>query len=175
MKIGKDYEVSIPGSEQMEQREQEMIQKIAERIITLLDDLKQPATIIEIEEFNRTEFKVSWRMILAKLAEGSNCSELGLMAAHNSLLFETGGVQNYEATNHDNATENYDGTIKVRVKLPAVYDSERQCHGPNEETAYKILRQAYMVYYEEILRYYPEWTTKYLNAPIYVSLPLEHV
>ncbi len=173
MSIGEEYELLIPDTATMEEQERTMIQAIAENIVAVLTLLGDFPFVMEFEERDLARTTATWSMIFFRRPNDEAKIAMSTMSPKSAIIFETKGQQEYEAENLKDADENYTGKITVSVRLRAVYDDVKGCFTQDEPLASTLLRLGFAHYYEEILRFYPEWKTNYKNAPTYVALPAD--
>lgn len=171
MSIGEKYELLIPEMATMEEQERAMIQAIAEDIVADLTLLGDFPFVMEFEERDLAKVVATWSMILFRRPNDEAKIAMSTMGPKSAINFETKGQQKYEAENLENASENYTGKITISVRLRAVHNELQGCFTQDEPLASTLLRLGFAHYYEEILRFYPEWKTNYENAPTYVTLP----
>lgn len=175
MRIFKQYEMLVPNLGEMEDREQKMIRQVAEKTAQDLILLGDKPILVEFREQNLAEADASWEMLLLRAADGEIHAAAAETTGQDSMIFETMATQKYQAKNSTNAKEDYCGQITIKVKLRGVYDKTKECFTQNDALALVAIRLSLAHYCEEILRFYPEWTTDYRDAPKFVSMPSEHL
>lgn len=165
--------LECPEQEDAEtEKEQEMLLKIAARIADSLPLEKFPAFAAELKEFNHSQNKAG-AMMRAEKTSIDGVSALGTLMPR--ALYRTTFSQKYKAVNHTDADQNYDGELTVSVITAGVWSSSKQCYEANEDAAETIAVLVCGFYYRNILKYYPEWTTEYVDAPVSKTEVVEHL
>lgn len=159
-----DYEAA-------DEQERRLIIDLANAIAHGLKLIGVPAFILEMEEYNYPKNLSTMHFKMAKTTCENSCV-LGVTMS--KTLFETTSTQDYHAENHDNHELDYDGQLRIGVILEGVWDDVARCHSQSE-MAEIIVKLAAGYYYEKILKFYPEWSTAYEDAPIMVTQPIEHL
>lgn len=155
----------------IDRQEQELVVDLANAIVHGFKLIGVPAFLLEMEEINRTKSKTTMYFKMGRTTPEGACV-LGMMMP--KTLFETTARQNYHAINHNNSELDYDGQLKVSITLSGIWNSTKKCDDQNEVAEIAlILASGY--YYEKILRHYPEWSTDYIDAPIMVTQPVDHL
>ena len=95
-------------------------------------------------------------------------------------LFATEATQDYFAENTEKPQENYAGYATVSVVMYGEVDKKKTGMAADLRFAPNCLAEsligiALYHYYRETVKWYPEWRTQYLNAPVVDSYKIDRI
>lgn len=160
--VGTNYKLvwtQLPASS----HDEEMPKALAEVLARELKDLGSPNVVVKIGEYHCGRSEFTWEIKLI--------SEISAKKTHT--LFCTSATQQYAARHNglEKVDESYFGRINVDVAMYGGED-ENGIQIP-DKFATTVARLAHSHYCELIYKYYPDWTTAYIDAPQYSSAPID--
>lgn len=164
-----NYMAWVHHWEDADQQERTMITDLIDAIVKQAGLIGAPPLVVDFMEQNLKRGITTLQFRIATM-DGGVC----VLGIPPKTLFQTMFCQKYHAWNHVDSSENYSGKITGGVFMEGVWDERNKCHA---SSAFVEIVQEVVCgnYYRKILEHYPEWKTRYVDSPILVSTPADHV